>query len=308
MQLLRSSLLWASQNKRIERLVRGSSAVRPLVSRFIPGETIDDVLRAVQALEIEQTPSIVTYLGENVTTAAAADQTVGEYERLLAALTVKRADAHVSIKLTQFGWDLGRADALERVRAVAKTAATTGTVLAIDMESSPYVESTIEAYESLSREFADTALCLQAYLHRTQDDVARLLPSSPYIRLVKGAYREPADHAIQDRHQVSARYRSLARDLLSHVPGGTRVAFGTHDLDLLREIRSDARELGVPQSAYEIQMLYGIRRDLQRQLARDGYNIRIYVPYGKHWYPYFMRRLAERPANVWFVMKNVLKG
>ena len=139
MQLLRSSLLWASQNKRIERLVRGSSAVRPLVSRFMPGETIDDVLRAVQALEIEQTPSIVTYLGENVTTAAAADQTVGEYERLLAALTVKRADAHVSIKLTQFGWDLGRADALERVRAVAKTAATTGTVLAIDMESSPYV-------------------------------------------------------------------------------------------------------------------------------------------------------------------------
>ena len=304
MQLLRSSLLWASQNKRIERLVRGSSAVRPLVSRFIPGETIDDVLRAVQALEIEQTPSIVTYLGENVTTAAAADQTVGEYERLLAALTVKRADAHVSIKLTQFGWDLGRADALERVRAVAKTAATTGTVLAIDMESSPYVESTIEAYESLSREFADTALCLQAYLHRTPDDVARLLPSSPYIRLVKGAYREPADHAIQDRHQVSARYRSLARDLLSHVPGGTRVAFGTHDLDLLRQIRADARELGLPQTAYEIQMLYGIQNEARRALAAEGERVRVLISYGKAWYAWFMRRLAEKPSNLMLIARQ----
>ena len=304
MQLLRSSLLWASQNKRIERIVRGSSAMRPLVSRFMPGETIDDVLRAVQALQNEQTPSIVTYLGENVTTAAAADQTVAEYERLLAALTAARADAHVSIKLTQFGWDLARGDALDRVRAVARTAATNGTVLAIDMESSPYVESTIEAYESLSRELADTALCLQAYLHRTPDDVTRLLPSTPYIRLVKGAYREPADRAIQDRHEVSARYRSLARDLLSRVPGGTRVAFGTHDLDLLREIRSDARELGLPQSAYEIQMLYGIQNDARRALAAEGERVRVLISYGKAWYAWFMRRLAEKPSNLMLIARR----
>jgi len=298
MQLLRSSLLWASQNKRIERIVRGSTSMRPLVSRFMPGETIDDVLRAVEALHNERTPSVVTYLGENVATAEDADQTVAEYERLLAALNSNRADAHVSIKLTQFGWDLDRADALDRVRTVAKTAATTGTVLAIDMESSLYVESTIEAYESLSREFRDTALCLQAYLHRTPDDVRRLIPSSPYIRLVKGAYREPADRALQDRHQVTARYRSLARDLLSHVPSGTRVAFGTHDLDLLRQIRSDARELGVPQSAYEIQMLYGIQNEARRALAAEGENVRVLISYGKAWYAWFMRRLAEKPSNL----------
>jgi proline dehydrogenase len=304
MQLLRSSLLWASQNKRIERIVRGSTSMRPLVSRFMPGETIDDVLRAIEALHNERTPSIVTYLGENVATAEDADQTVAEYERLLAALNSNRADAHVSIKLTQFGWDLDRADALDRVRTVAKTAATTGTVLAIDMESSLYVESTIEAYESLSREFRDTALCLQAYLHRTPDDVRRLIPSSPYIRLVKGAYREPADRALQDRHEVTARYRSLARDLLSHVSSGTRVAFGTHDLDLLRQIRSDARELGVPQSAYEIQMLYGIQNEARRALAAEGEHVRVLISYGKAWYAWFMRRLAEKPSNLMLIARQ----
>src|SRR5512141_1785294 len=156
--------------------------MRPLVSRFMPGETIDDVITSVQALRAQQTPSIITYLGENVSNDAAADPTVAEYERLLAALTADGADAHVSIKLTQFGWDIDRARALDRVRAVARMAAAAGTTLAIDMESSPYVESTVEAYESLSREFSRTALCLQAYLHRTPDDVQHLLAANPYIR------------------------------------------------------------------------------------------------------------------------------
>jgi proline dehydrogenase len=297
-------LLWASQNKRIERIVRGSSAVRPLVSRFMPGERIDDVLRAVEALNREQTPSIVTYLGENVATAGDADQTVAEYERLLAALNANRADTHVSIKLTQFGWDLDRADALDRVRSVAKTAAAAGTVLAIDMESSAYVESTIEAYESLLREFSDTVLCLQAYLRRTPADVRRLIPSSPYIRLVKGAYREPADRAIQDRHEVSATYRSVARDLLSHVSSGTRVAFGTHDLDLLRQIRSDARDLGLTQTAYEIQMLYGIQNDARRAISAEGERVRVLISYGKAWYAWFMRRLAEKPSNLMLIARQ----
>ncbi|HZK78866.1 MAG TPA: proline dehydrogenase family protein [Gemmatimonadaceae bacterium] len=304
MQPLRASLLWASQNRRIESIVRASSAMRPLVSRFMPGETIDDVLPAVQALRAEQTPSIITYLGENVSSDAAADQTVAEYERLLAALTAASADAHVSIKLTQFGWDLDRARALDRVRAVAKMAAAAGTILAIDMESSLYVESTVDAYESLSREFSETTLCLQAYLHRTPGDVQRLLATSPYIRLVKGAYREPADRALQNRHEVTARYRALARELLAHVNSGARVAFGTHDLDLLRQIRADARELGVPSNAYEIQMLYGIQNEARRALAAEGEHVRVLISYGKAWYAWFMRRLAEKPSNLMLIARK----
>jgi proline dehydrogenase len=304
MQLLRSSLLWASQNKRIERIVRGSSAMRPLVSRFMPGETVDDAMRAVRALRAEQTPTIITYLGENVSSDAAADQTVAEYERLLAALTAEGADAHVSIKLTQFGWDIDRARALERVRAVAATAATTGTILAIDMESSPYAESTVDAYESLSREFHDTTLCLQAYLHRTPADLQRLLSAMPSIRLVKGAYREPADHAIQDRHEVTKRYRALARELLGHVGRGAHVAFGTHDLELLSQLRADARELGISPSAYEIQMLYGIQNEARRDLARQGEQVRVLISYGKAWYAWFMRRLAEKPSNLMLIARG----
>lgn len=304
MQLLRSSLLWASQNKRIEQIVRGSTAMRPLVSRFMPGETIDDVMQAVRALRAEQTPTIITYLGENVSSDAAADQTVAEYKRLLAALTAESADAHVSIKLTQFGWDIDRARALDRVRAVAATAATTRTVLAIDMESSPYVESTVEAYESLSREFNDATLCLQAYLHRTPADLQRLLTGKPSIRLVKGAYREPADRAIQDRHAVTAQYRTLARQLLGQVGRGAHVAFGTHDLDLLSQIRADARELGVQPSAYEIQMLYGIQNEARRSLAAEGEQVRVLISYGKAWYAWFMRRLAEKPSNLMLIARG----
>ena len=304
MQLFRSSLLWASQNKRMESMVRASSAMRPLVSRFMPGETIDDVMRAVRSLHAENTPTIITYLGENVASDQAADQTVAEYEQLLASLTAVGANAHVSIKLTQFGWDIDRSRALDRVRSVSKMCAAAGTVLAIDMESSPYVESTVEAYEALSREFTETALCLQAYLHRTPDDVKRLLRAHPYIRLVKGAYREPADTAIQDRLAITARYRALARELLTHVQGGTRVAFGTHDLDLLRQIRADARELGVHSAAYEIQMLYGIQNEARRALSAEGERVRVLISYGRAWYAWFMRRLAEKPSNLMLIARK----
>lgn len=305
MQLLRSSLLWASQNKSIERVVRSSSAMRPLVSRFMPGETIEDVMPAVRGLRAEQTPSIITYLGENVDSDAAADQTVAEYERLISTLSAAKENAHVSIKLTQFGWDIDSARALDRVRSVAAMGAAAGSVFAIDMESSSYVESTIEAYESISRDFPDTTLCLQAYLHRTPDDLKRLLPGRPYIRLVKGAYREPADRALQSRDEVSARYRSLARELLEAVQrGDARVAFGTHDLDLLSRIRQDARELGVAPTDYEIQMLYGIQNEARRSLASRGEQVRVLISYGRAWYAWFMRRLAEKPSNILLVARR----
>lgn len=305
MKLLRSTLLWASQNQRVERVVRSSRVMRPLVSRFMPGEGIADAMAAVRRLKSEGTPVIMTYLGENVTTDATADETVAEYERLFAALKHEGADAHVSIKLTQFGWDVDRTGALDRVRRLVGVAAAHNTVLAIDIESSPYVESTVNAYEQLARESSNVALCLQAYLHRTPADVDRLLPVRPYIRLVKGAYRETATAALQKRSDIDARYRALASKLLGAARNGARVVFGTHDLALVAHIVNDARDMGVQESAFEVQMLYGIQDAGRRQLAKNGLKTRVLISYGKAWYPWFMRRLAEKPSNLMLVARNL---
>jgi proline dehydrogenase len=273
----------------------------------MPGETLQDVMLAVRALEAEGAPSIITYLGENVASDAAADETVAEYHALLNALGGFDNPAQISVKLTQFGWDLDQSRALERVRSVAQRAAAARTVLAIDMESSEYVSSTIAAYEALLSECPETALCLQAYLHRTREDLERLLPLRPYIRLVKGAYREPAATALQGRAEVNARYRVLARELLAATRDGVRVAFGSHDLALLRDVVLAARELGVPPDAYEIQMLYGIASDARRRLAAEGERTRVLISYGRAWYAWFMRRLAEKPLNLVFVARNLVE-
>ncbi|HEU4997130.1 MAG TPA: proline dehydrogenase family protein [Gemmatimonadaceae bacterium] len=310
MQLMRSMLLWASRNARMERIVRSSRPMRPLVSRFMPGEDLEAAIVAVRRLQAEGTATILTYLGENVTTDAAADQTVAEYDRLFAALKQTGADAHVSIKLTQLGWDLDRGRALDRVRRLARTAAASGPgmMLAVDMEGSEYVDSTVDAYAQLTREFNNVALCVQAYLHRTPNDLKRLLapPLKPYIRLVKGAYREPGSIALQGRPQIDERYRALAKELLAGLRHGARAVFGTHDLKLADQIRKDAHDAGVSESQYEIQMLYGIQDAGRRKLANEGLKTRVLISYGKAWYPWFMRRLAEKPANLWLIGRNLL--
>jgi proline dehydrogenase len=305
MQLIRTSLLWASQNRRVERLVRSSRAMRPLVSRFMPGETIDAAMTAVRRLQSEGTPVIMTYLGENVGTDTAADETVTEYERLFAALRATGADAHVSIKLTQFGWDVDPGKAVNRIRRLVRLAEEHRTILAIDIESSPYVDSTVAAYDALARESRHVALCLQAYLHRTAEDVKRLLPVQPYIRLVKGAYRESPAVALQRRSEVDAQYLALAAQLLAQVRSGARVVFGTHDMELVSRVRAAARGAQVPESAFEIQMLYGIQDAGRRQLAAEGLKTRVLISYGKAWYPWFMRRLAEKPSNLMLVTRNL---
>lgn len=303
MQLLRSSLLWASRNQRLEGVVRRSRAMRPLISRFMPGEAIEDALRAVRTLNGERTPAIVTYLGENVRSEDDAHATVAEYERLFAALQSAGAACHVSIKLTQFGLDLDAPRTVERVATLGRIADANRTILAIDMESSQYVDATLDAYEELSRQTRNVAICLQAYLHRTPGDIERLLARQPTVRLVKGAYREPGSVALQRRADIDQRYRVLARELLG---SGARVVFGTHDLALVAQIRQDARVLGVPESSFEVQMLYGIQDAGRRQLAADGIRTRVLISYGRAWYPWFMRRLAEKPSNLLLVGKNLL--
>jgi proline dehydrogenase len=306
MQAVRSALLLASRSRRLERAVRSSALSGPLVSRFMPGETVQDAMLAVRALEAERTPSIITFLGENVASDAAADETVEEYRALLEAVSAFGEPAHASIKLTQFGWDLHEGRAFDRVRSVAERAAAARTLLAIDMESSEYVPSAIDVYKTLHREFPDTALCLQAYLHRTRADLERLLPSQPYIRLVKGAYREPPDVALRRRSEIDARYRLLARDLLGATKHGARVAFGSHDVPLLRDVVLAARELGIPRGGYEIQMLYGIAAGARRMLTAEGERTRVLISYGRAWYAWFMRRLAEKPSNMLFVARSLV--
>jgi proline dehydrogenase len=306
MKFVRSALLWASQSPRLERITRSSRPMRPLVRRFMPGETIEEALVAVRRLRDEGTPVIITYLGENVSTNAAADETVAEYVRLFAALKEFGEGAHVSIKLTQFGWDVDKGRALDRVRQMVRLAAANQTILAIDIESSPYVDSTVAGYEQLAGEFSNVALCLQAYLHRTADDVKRLLAVRPYIRLVKGAYREPATVALQSRPDIDRNYEELAKTLLAGMGQGARVVFGTHDLDLVARILHDARQLGVQDSAFEIQMLYGIQDTGRRALTAKGLRTRVLISYGKAWYPWFMRRLAEKPSNLLMVARNLL--
>jgi proline dehydrogenase len=277
--------------------------MRPLISRFMPGELRDDALRAVRDLSRHGTPAIVTYLGENVASAADADATVAEYEALFAALHAEPVGSHVSIKLTQFGLDFDARGARDRVRRLVRVADANRTMLAIDMESSSYVDATLDAYEALAAESRNVALCIQAYLHRTPADVRRLLAAGPAIRLVKGAYREGADVALQRRAEIDERYRALARELLE---GGARVVFGTHDLALVARIRDDARVLGVPERDFEVQMLYGIQDAGRRALEAEGIRTRVLISYGRAWYPWFMRRLAEKPSNLLLVGRNLL--
>lgn len=305
MNPIRSGLLWASQSPRMERIVRASRFTRPMVRRFMPGESLEEAIAACVSLKAEGTPTILTALGENITTDAAADATVAEYERLFAAVKREKLDTHVSIKLTQFGWDVDRKRAMERVRRMLKLAETNGTVMPIDIEYSTYVESTIECYETLARESKSVGLCLQAYLHRTPADVKRLLPLPPYIRLVKGAYREKPEVALQGRPKVDPAYEALALELLRAHKSGARVVFGTHDVPLIERIRAAARQMGVPDTAYEVQMLYGIQDAGRKKLAAEGAKTRVLISYGRAWYPWFMRRLAEKPSNLLMIARNL---
>lgn len=277
--------------------------MRPVVSRFMPGETVDDALGAVRRLRSEGTPAIITYLGENVATAEAAAATVAEYQRLFAALKSEGAASQVSVKLTQFGLDVNPAAAIARVAQLVRVAEANMTMLAIDMESSAYVDATIDAYQELAERSGNVAICLQAYLHRTPDDIRKLLSARPTIRLVKGAYRETAAVALRRRADIDHRYRMLARELLG---AGARVVLGTHDLALLSLIREDARVLGVPENTFEVQMLYGIQDAGRRQLAADGIRTRVLISYGRAWFPWFMRRLAEKPSNLLLIGRNLL--
>lgn len=287
--------------------------VRRAVTRFMPGETLEEALVPARQLGDDGIATVFTLLGENITDAAAAREVADHYMEVLARVEELRLDGHISVKPTQLGVDLDAELCHENLVRLVERAAQSGSTVWIDMESSDYTDVTLELYRRLRAAHANVGVCLQAYLRRTPADLDSLLPMGPAIRLVKGAYMEPPDIAFPSREDVDRSYLTLAEWLLDALPpgsspdaaNGTRVGFGTHDRRLIERINATAAGRGVPRDAFEWQMLYGIQRQEQRRLAREGYKVRVLISYGSAWYPWYVRRLAERPANLLFVAKNI---
>jgi len=306
MALTRSLLLAASQNKWLRENAVNYPFVRRSVSRFMPGESLDAAMEAARGLEQKKIGSIFTNLGENVKDRAEALQVAGHYVEVLRRAHASGLNIEISVKLTQLGLDLSADfcfENLDRIIAEEKKDA----IVWVDMEASPYVDATLDIYKRALLKYPNVGICLQAYLHRTRKDVEELLPLRPSIRLVKGAYMEPPGIAYPKKQDVDENYFSLATTMMAAQASDRcqRAAFGTHDLKLIRRLADHAARNGFPRNNFEVQMLYGIQRDEQERLAREGYRSAVLVAYGTYWYPWFVRRLAERPANLWFMARNM---
>jgi proline dehydrogenase len=307
MSVIQQLFLKGSTNPWLARQMTNRRFVQKAVARFMPGENLEDAVGAAAALRDSGRRSILTILGENVPDRAAAEGVAADYGKLVEAIAAGGLTADLSVKPTHLGLDLGMEVAEAMLRTVVERAGAAGRLVAIDMESTEYLEDTLELYRRLRSGRENVGLCLQAYLHRTEADLESLLPLRPMIRLVKGAYRESPELVMTRKADVDDAYLARARRLLEATrdDSGVRVGFGTHDMKMIEGVQQLASELGVDRDAFEIQMLYGIRRDIQESLVAEGYSVRILISYGEHWFPWYMRRLAERPANVWFMLRSV---
>lgn len=309
MGVARALLLKGSESRWLADQLSRRPFIRRATTRFMPGETMEDALGAARLLAESGVTAILTLLGENVDDAEAADAVVGEYLLLLDRAVEAGLDADISVKPTHLGLDLGFDVAVRNLRILAARSAERGRLVAVDMESTSYCDPTLDLYRVLRAEHANVGICLQSYLYRSGADLEDLLTLAPMIRLVKGAYKEPADLAFPRKADVDASFLRMSRVLLEAARDGTaRVAFGTHDANMITEINRRAAEMECPREAYEFQMLFGIQRELQGRLAASGYRMRVLISYGAYWFPWYMRRLAERPANVGFVLRNMLRG
>jgi len=306
MSLMRSLLLAASQNTWLREHASHYKFVRRSVARFMPGEEIDDALAAAELLEAKRIGSVFTHLGENIRDASEADEVTQHYLIVLERIRVAELQTEISVKLTQLGLDQSVDLCTANVKRILQSQGPAKTVW-IDMEASAYVDATLEVYRRALVEFPRTGICLQAYLFRTKKDLDALLPLKPSVRLVKGAYKEPPSVAFPAKSDVDESYFSLGQSVLSAQRDGAmfRAAFGTHDTVMIKRLADFCASERMSKSALEIQMLYGIQRAEQERLAAEGYRSAVLVAYGKYWYPWFVRRLAERPANLWFLAKNI---
>lgn len=308
MGLAREILLKGSESRWLAHQLSRRRFVRRAVTRFMPGETMDEAMAAAETLKRKGITAILTLLGENVESIEAAAGVVDEYRTLVGRAAAAGLDADISVKPTHLGLDQGFDVALDNLRELAEAAGREGRMVGVDMESTRYVDSTLSLYRRLRTEHENVSVCLQSYLYRAGNDLDDLLSLRPTIRLVKGAYKEPADLAYPQKRDVEANFLRMAETLLEASRDGTSgVAFGTHDEKMIAEINRRSAAMGIPREAYEFQMLYGIERDLQSTLAASGYRMRVLVSYGTHWFPWYMRRLAERPANIAFAARSMLR-
>ena len=303
--ITRSALLYLSRKEGLKDFATGFGPFRKLTTRFVAGENIDDVVQYIRAINHEGCSASFDHLGESISSEAETREEVREYTRVLDSISENALDSNVSVKLTQLGLDISPQLCYENTREIVEAAVRHQNFVRIDMEDSTKTDSTFEIFKRLRREFDNVGIVVQAYLYRTEKDVEELLKIGARIRLCKGAYKEPPTVAFPEKKDVDANYIKLMKMLL---PSGIYHGIATHDEKMLEATRQFASENGITNDRFEFQMLYGVRRDLQEKLRDEGYRMRVYVPYGRYWYPYFMRRLAERPANVWFVLKNMMKG
>jgi proline dehydrogenase len=306
MSVMRSLLLAAAQNAWLRDHAANYKFVRRSVSRFMPGETLDEALAAAQALKHKKIGTVFTRLGENIKDGEEAAKVTEHYVEVLDRVASLSLGAEISVKLTQLGLDLSADLCFENLCKIIERAPK-DSIVWVDMEASNYVDATLDIYTRALRKYANVGVCLQAYLLRTKEDVARLLALHPSIRLVKGAYSEPPEIAFARKNDLDENYFALAQEMLRAKASGQyiRAAFGTHDVGLIRRISEFAASQGMAKANVEVQMLYGIQRAEQERLADNGYASMVLIGYGNYWYPWFVRRLAERPANVWFLLKNI---
>ena len=301
---MRSLFLFLSRQRHLRRWVETSRLAKLLSSRFVAGETLDDALRVGQRINSERIAITLDHLGESVTSLAEAAQARDVYLQTLAAIHQNGIQGNVSLKLTQFGLDLDAGACRANVLQLVQQAAALSSFVRVDMESSDYTDRTLQLVEDLHAQHGCVGTVIQAYLYRSRKDVERLCARRIRVRLCKGAYLEPAGVAFPQKKDVDANYVELMKLLLDQ---GEYPAIATHDERMIEQTRRYSAERGIARDRFEFQMLYGIRRDLQRQLVAQGYRLRLYVPFGKAWYPYLMRRLAERPANVFFLARHFFR-
>jgi proline dehydrogenase len=302
--MVRALLLFLSRQKQLRHWMETSATARRLARRFVAGETLEQALSLSRSLNAEGISVTLDHLGESVNSLDEAAEARDVYLRTLEAIHSGGINGNVSLKLTQFGLDLAEPECLGNVERLVKLAASFGSFVRVDMESTAYTDRTIGIVTGLYGRHGAVGTVIQAYLYRSKADVERLNRPGIRVRLCKGAYLEPATVAFPSKEAVDRNYVELMKLLLDR---GTYPAIATHDEKMIDATKAYAAKRNIPRDAFEFQMLYGIRRDLQRRLIADGYRLRLYVPFGKAWYPYYMRRMAERPANVLFILRNLFR-
>ncbi len=305
--MLRSVLLWGSENEFLARRLPRYRFVKRAVRRFMPGEDLEDALRESSASSMTNKGTLLTLLGENVNEESESTEVVQSYLHALSAVGDRSLDVEISVKLTQLGLDLDEGVAESNLRALVESSGKLDRLVWVDMEGSAYVDRTLDLYRAVRADHANVGICLQSYLRRTPNDLETLLPLGAAVRLVKGAYAEPPDIAFPKKRDVDEAFFELACRLIDAQPS-VRGAFGTHDGALVRRIQAVGEERAVDRGRLEFQMLYGIGVRDQDRLAADGYRVRVLISYGPAWFPWYMRRLAERPANLTFVLRKMFSS